>query len=237
MNGTEPDHEHAHDPPERPGTRSAHQHDHGGHGRFDDAAATWDEDPARVERARQVAALLRDKLPLTGADHVLDVGAGTGQLSLHLADAVGSVTVSDASAGMVEVARSNIERAGLSDRFGAVRLDLTQEEAPAAPYDGAWSMLALHHVHDLPQLLRRLHAALRPGGWVAVVDLDADEHGAFHRHIPDFDGHHGFDRARFASLLEEAGFFAVEQHDAGHVDKEIGDAVEPFPMFLAVARA
>lgn len=210
-------------------------HGHGGH--FDDAAATWDADPAKVERARQVAGLLRRHLPLTGSERVLDVGAGTGQLSLHLADAIGAATVSDVSAGMVDVARSNIERAGLADRFQARALDLTREEAPDAPYDGAWSMLALHHIPDLPALLRRLHAALRPGGWVAVIDLDADERGAFHRHNPDFEGHHGFDRTRFATLLTQAGFSDVELHDAGQVDKEVGDDVEPFPMFLAIARA
>lgn len=228
-------HGHSHEP-------DGHGHEHGGHdheggnGRFDDAAATWDEDPAKIERARRVAELLRERLPLTGSDRVLDVGAGTGQLSLHLADAIGGATVSDVSAGMVDMARRNIEKAGLTDRFEACQLDLTQEEAPGTPYDGAWSMLALHHIQDLPGLLSRIHAALRPGGWVAVVDLDADDGGAFHRHVPDFDGHHGFDRTRFGALLEEAGFSEVELHDAGQVEKEVGDDVEPFPMFLAIAR-
>lgn len=217
---------------------SAAQHQHGsGGGHFDDAAPTWDDDPAKLERAREVARLLRQRLPLTRTARVLDVGAGTGQLSLHLADAIGTATISDVSAGMVDAARVNIGRAGLTDRFEAMQLDLTREDAPGAPYDGAWSMLALHHIHDLPVLLRRIHMALRPGGWVAVVDLDADERGAFHRHNPDFDGHHGFDRARFGNLLTEAGFRDVKLHDAGRVDKEVGGGVEPFPMFLAIGRA
>lgn len=202
---------------------------------FDDAAATWD-DPAKIELARAVAAVIRHRIPLTGQERVLDVGAGTGQLSLHLADAIGTATVSDASAGMVEVAARNIERAGLGDRLAVRQVDLTAGPLSAGHYDGVWSMLAFHHVPDVALLLERIHEVLRPGGWVAVVDLDDDPGGTFHRHQSDFDGHHGFDRDTFGQALARAGFTDVALHDAGSVDKEVEGGTEPFPLFLAVAR-
>lgn len=221
-----------------------HGHHHGHHtepaGHFDERAATWDEDPAKIERARNTARLLREVLPLTGTERVLDIGGGTGQLGLHLADAVGAVVVSDPSTGMIEVARRNIAAAGLQDRFSALELDLTRDDVPPASFDGACSQLALHHVPDADLLLRRAHEVLRPGGWLAVVDLDADPDGAFHAHVDGFTGHHGFDRDAFADRMRAAGFGTVVLADAGSVEKELDgedSGRRTFGMFLAVGYA
>ncbi len=205
---------------------------------FDEAARTWDDDPAKLDRARGTAALLRHRLPLNGSERVLDIGGGTGQLSLQLADAVGSVTVLDVSAGMVEVATANIESAGLRGRFTAVQLDLGNEPAPNAPFDGAWSQLAWHHVPDGDLLLRRARNSLVAGGWLAVVELDTDAAGDFHSHHDDFTGHHGFDRYEFATRMREAGFRDVSVEDAGTVDRELeGRGRRTFTMFLAIGYA
>lgn len=216
---------------------------------FDEAAATWDDDPAKLARARASAAVIRAELPLHGEDRVLEVGGGTARLSIALADAVGRITVSDASQAMVEKARRNITDAGLAERFEAIRLDLTGTDAEVGAvvdtgsYDGVWTMLMLHHVDDVARVLARLHGLLRPGGWIAIIDLDEDPHGAFHRHNPDFDGHHGFGREQFAEQLAQAGFTDVRLVDAGVVDKEVTGqheaerTVAPFPLFLAIGRA
>lgn len=220
---------------------SSHDHDHDhAHGHFDEAALTWDDDPAKIERAHATAALLAEALALGGTERVLEVGGGTGQLSLALAQHVGSVLVTDASPGMVEAAQANIERAGLGDRLTAQRLDLVADPPPEGRFDGVWSQLALHHVHDVGLLLERVKALLAPGGWVAVIELDDDRAGAFHANHEAFDGHHGFDREQFANLLRDRGFHDVTVSDAGSVEKELnGDDQDrgTFGMFLAVGRA
>ncbi|WP_037363531.1 class I SAM-dependent methyltransferase [Nakamurella lactea] len=214
-------------------------HDHGsGTDHFDEASKTWDDDPAKLERARTTAALLRKRLPLTGSERVLEIGGGTGQLSLNLADAVGSVTVSDVSPGMVQAAAVNIRAAGLADRFTAIQLDLARESAPGAPFDGAWSQLTWHHVSDAEQLLRRTREALVPGGWLAVVELDTDAAGDFHAHHAEFTGHHGFDRDTFAGQMRTAGFRDVTVEDAGSVERELeARGRQLFTMFLAIGYA
>jgi ubiquinone/menaquinone biosynthesis C-methylase UbiE len=199
------------------------------HERFDDAAATWDDDPGHERRQVAVARAIEGAVNLGPGMRALDVGGGTGRLSILLADRVGSVVVTDPSAGMVQVARERIEAAGLSDRLRAVQADLTIDRLDAA-FDVVWSSMALHHVPDLEGLLRSVAGLLVDGGRLAIADLDEDPDGAFHDKV-DFDGHHGFDRQRLAERLARAGFTDVSFVDATTILK--GD--REFGVFLCTA--
>jgi 2-polyprenyl-3-methyl-5-hydroxy-6-metoxy-1,4-benzoquinol methylase len=200
------------------------------HRRFDDAAATWDDDPGHEARQRAVAEAITQAVSLGPRMRALDVGGGTGRLSILLADEVGSVVVTDPSAGMVQVARERIEAAGLDDRLRAVQADLTTDGIDGT-YDVAWSSMALHHVQDLDGLLRSLAGLLAEGGRLAIADLDEDPDGAFHADKVDFDGHHGFDRQRLAEQLTRAGFTDVGFVDATTIQKNDRD----FGIFLCTS--
>ena len=200
------------------------------HKRFDDAAATWDDDPGHEKRQVAVAQAIKEAVNLSPRMSAVDVGGGTGRLSILLADLVGSVVVTDPSAGMVQVARERIEAAGLSDRLRAVQADLTTDRLDGA-YDVVWSSMALHHVQDLDGLLRSVAGLLVDGGRLCIADLDEDPDGAFHADKVDFDGHHGFDRQRLAEQLAGAGFGDVSFVDATTILK--GD--REFGVFLCTA--
>lgn len=200
------------------------------HRRFDDAAATWDDDPGHERRQVAVARAIQEAIELNPGMSALDVGAGTGRLSILLSDRVGSVVVTDPSAGMVGVARERIEAAGLGDRMQAVQADLTRDRLDGT-YDVVWSCMALHHVQDLDGLLRSVAKLLGSGGRLAIADLDEDRDGAFHADKVDFDGHHGFDRRRLAEQLADAGFADVRFMDATTILK--GD--REFGVFLCTA--
>ncbi|MEP6797906.1 MAG: class I SAM-dependent methyltransferase [Lapillicoccus sp.] len=200
------------------------------HQRFDDEAATWDDTPGHEERQVAVAQAIEEAVALSPGMSALEVGGGTGRLSILLSDRVGSVVVTDPSAGMVRVARERIEAAGLSARLRVVQADLTTDPLDGA-YDVAWSSLALHHVQDLDGLLRSLAGLLVDGGRLAIADLDEDPDGAFHAEKVDFDGHHGFDRQRLAEQLTHAGFADVSFVDATTILK--GD--REFGVFLCTA--
>ena len=200
------------------------------HNRFDDESATWDDDPGHEKRQVAVAQAIKEAVNLSPRMSAVDVGGGTGRLSILLADLVGSVLVTDPSAGMVQVARERIKAAGLSDRLRAVQADLTTDRLEGT-YDVAWSSMALHHVRDLDALLRSLAGLLVDGGRLAIADLDEDPDGAFHADKVDFDGHHGFDRRRLAEQLARAGFADVNFVDATTILK--GD--REFGVFLCTA--
>jgi SAM-dependent methyltransferase len=200
------------------------------HERFDAEAATWDDDPGHEQRQVAVARAIEEVLDLDPRMRALDVGGGTGRLSILLADRVGSAVVTDPSDGMVQVARQRIEEAGLGNRLTAVRADLTTDRL-GGTYDVVWSSMALHHVQDLDGLLRSVAGLLVDGGWLAIADLDEDPDGAFHADVADFDGHHGFNRGRLTAQLARAGFANISFVDATAIPK--GD--REFGVFLCTA--
>ncbi len=200
---------------------------------FDAEARTWDDKPERLERARAVAGAIRSAIPLQRDWHTLEYGAGTGQLSRELATDLGPVTLADASAGMTEVAGERIAAAGLST-WRAIRLDLMHDPVPADRYDLILTLMAMHHVDDIPGLLSAFAELLVPGGRLALVDLDADRDQAFHD--AGFTGHHGFERDAVQGWLERAGFHDVKFGTPYSVVKEVDGRPRSFPLFLAVAR-
>lgn len=200
------------------------------HQRFDAEAATWDDDPGHEQRQVAVAQAIERAVDLTPQLNALDVGGGTGRLSILLADRIGSAVVTDPSAGMVRVARERIEEAGLSGRLRAVQADLTTDRLGGS-FEVVWSSLALHHVQDVDGLLWAVAELLVDGGRLVIADLDEDPDGALHADNPDFDGHHGFDREHLTEQLTRAGFADVSFVDATTIFKDERE----FSVFLCTA--
>jgi SAM-dependent methyltransferase len=200
---------------------------------FDARAATWDDDPAKVVRARQVAEAIRAAVPTTPQTTVLEYGCGTGLLGLELAPHVARITLADSSEGMLEVVRRKLA-GGAAPNATALRLDLERDPLSTDRYDLVCSLLTLHHVHGLEQVLRQLRAALTPGGTLCVADLDAED-GSFHGHGADV--HHGFDRAALSARLFSAGFAALAFSTVNEIERKTGDVTRRYGVFLAVARA
>ena len=206
-----------------------HHHDHGEGDlhdprSFDERAATWDDDPEKVERARLIAAANREAIPVTGEMRLLEYGAGTGLLAQFLAPHVGTLTLADPSEGMRAVMR---DKAGRGDLPGAEIVDI--DLAAGDRFDLVVSLMALHHVPEPAAALVRLGAATDPGGWIALVDLEAED-GSFHGE--GFGGHHGFEEEQLRGLLEAAGYGPASFSRVHAVTKDGRD----YPLFLAVAR-
>ena len=198
---------------------------------FDDEAATWDT-PEKIERSREIAEAIASVVPLDPRWTVLDFGCGTGQLTWHLADRVGAVTLVDTSEGMLAAAREQAKRRD-SDRYTVRNLDLTGESLDH-PVDLIISAMTLHHVPDTRSLVEGMHRTLRPGGWVALADLDADPENHFHD--DDFDGHRGIDRDELARLCKEVGFEQVSTTNATTAYRTKNGAERAFTVFLLTAR-
>lgn len=141
---------------------------------FDAVAGTYDEARRRLVpcfdsfygTAVQVATPpLRAALAAGRTPEVLDLGAGTGLLSLLLAAAVPGVRLTLVDAAPAMLARAADELSARSVPHRTVRADLS-DELPAGRYDAVVSALAIHHLDDDGKraLYRRAAAALTPGG-------------------------------------------------------------------------
>jgi len=169
-------------------------------------------------------------VPLSRTMRAIDIGAGTGLLGLALSDQLGELVLAEPSVGMLEVVREKLAAVG-PPNVTAVRFDLTSDTPPGEPFDLAVSLLVLHHVEDTGAALAAILRLLRPGGRLALADLDAED-GSFHD--PDAEGiHHlGFERDALADLARAAGFADVEFRTATgivHDDRR-------YPVFLLLGR-
>ncbi|MFP4310511.1 MAG: class I SAM-dependent DNA methyltransferase [Nitriliruptoraceae bacterium] len=194
---------------------------------FDERAETWDDDEEHHRRAEAAAALLREVIPLEATTRLLEYGAGTGLLAAALAGDVGSVVVSDPSAGMQAVLARKLE-AGAFGTGQVLGLDLARDAVPDLEVDLIVALMSLHHVPELPPVLAGFARLLAVGGRVAIIDLE-EEDGSFHDE--GFEGHHGFARAGLTDALEAAGFAEVTFRPAPAVAKNDRE----YPLFLCTA--
>ena len=137
---------------------------------WDDEAGTFDEAPDHglrdpVARERW-AALVRRLLPPSGG--ALDIGCGTGTLSLLMAELGLTVTGIDSSTRMLEVAREKAAKAGANVTF-----TLGEAAHPALPAAGFDAVLCRHVLWALPHpaaALANWTRLLRPGGRLVLIE-------------------------------------------------------------------
>ena len=200
---------------------------------FDERAKDLDSDPEKVARARAVADAIRGALPLSKEMKALEYGCGTGLLSFALQPELGPITLADTSQGMLEVLSEKIAAAGVTNMRPA-RLDLTTEPLPREKFDLTYSLMTLHHIHDVKDMLIKFHKLLTPSGFLVVADLDKED-GSFHTD-GSTDVHLGFDRDELRKTVEGVGFEKITFLTTYEIKKQAGNEQKTFPVFLMTAQ-
>jgi ubiquinone/menaquinone biosynthesis C-methylase UbiE len=136
---------------------------------FNPIARYYDQDDGRI--AEDIPTILGFAQKTGGP--VLDLGAGTGRLTLPLARAGYDVTGIDSAGEMLAIARRRLDAAGLAGRVTLVEMDFTQVELDqqfGLAYCGFNGFL---HLIETEEQLAALHAwrrHLRPDG-LLVIDV------------------------------------------------------------------
>ena len=104
---------------------------------------------------------------------VLDLGTGTAQIPIELCrrSPAARVLAIDAAAQMIEIARRNVTKAGLSDRIRLERVDAKRLPYRDGTFAAAISNSIVHHVPRPREVLAEAWRIVAPGGLIFFRDL------------------------------------------------------------------
>jgi S-adenosylmethionine-diacylgycerolhomoserine-N-methlytransferase len=121
---------------------------------------------------------LLERMRLSHSDRVLEVGCGTARnlIKLHARDPSLRLFGLDASSEMLETARYNLKRHGLSSRACLLRQGLAQELSVESVFgvralDAVFFSYSLSMIPDCTQSIDRALDSLSPGGRLYSVDF------------------------------------------------------------------
>lgn len=197
---------------------------------FDNVASEWD----RIKHN-----YIQDMLPFMVATNFIqsgavtaDIGTGTGEVLLTLADSAGKVIGIDSSQRMLDVCRDRIAQSGLDN------VELRLGDAEALPLDDAecdtiFSSMLLHHLPSPQQGLTEMARALRPGGKVVIIDLVKHANDWTREVMADL--WLGFTEEQIQGYLQEAGFVDLSYSTSTMASPVGGDLAGKLQVFIAIA--
>jgi SAM-dependent methyltransferase len=161
---------------------------------------------------------------------VLDVGCGVGVPNARDLVRRFSVTGVDSSREMVRLARANVPEGSF------VHADVMSVELPPSSFDAAIAFYSVFHLPRLeqPELFRRIHGWLKPGGYF-LCTLSRRNEDAYTE--DDFFGGtmfwDNFGLEEYERILEQAGFSVLESTVIGGGFSGAYEApAERFPLLL-----
>jgi len=210
-----------------------------GNDRFDAEAEAWDLQPVVVETSRKTFELLKKKDVLNNSYDVLEIGCGTGLLSVAVASHVKRILGVDTAQGMIK--KFNSKAAEHSNMTGLV---LMLEHAPQISehtkgefdkFDLVISHLVFHHIPEMAPTVQVAFDCLKEGGKLVITDFESTEKSrAFHPESK-MEGveRHGLSKEEMQEHFETAGFIQIKIEQAYVQRKEIESGGEQdFPFLV-----
>lgn len=165
---------------------------------------------------RRLRKMTVDQALLKPGESLLDVGCGTGAVTIPAKKRVGQTGKAagiDPAPEMIAVASQKASRLGLEIDF---RLGVIESlPYPDATFDVVTSSLMMHHLpHDLQvKGLAEIYRVLKPGGRLLIVDLIKPGASFLKQFLAALAFHHGlkFGIEDLPEMLKTAGFSTVTQ--------------------------
>ena len=135
---------------------------------------------------------------------------------------------------MLDILDAKIRAKGLANVRTRL-VDLDKGDSLEGRYDLVVCGMTLHHIPEIQPVLDRFAAVLKPGGILAIADLDLDE-GKFHESNEGV-FHFGFDRCTMQKYFTNAGFGEIRNRTAAIIQKPgPSGEMRTFRAFLMVGK-
>ena len=173
------------------------------HARNYDASLRWVLGRPLPRMLELASAAVRGKL------RVLEVAAGTGFVTLAIAQTSDSVVATDYAAAMVEALKQRVKRAGI-ENVTCEQADIYALPYPAGEFDTVVAANVLNLVPDLPAAIEALRKVTKPSGSLVVPTFCHDETrlswlASRILAVSGFPGHRRFTMRSLRCALEENG--------------------------------
>lgn len=172
--------------------------------------------------------MLSSRYDFSACNHLLDVGGGSGGLSISLAGEQPHLRATVVEyPSVVPIARRFVSEAGLSERVEVVATDVTRETPPVTCDVAVMRhFLQVLSAADAQAALRTVWQAMRPGGTLYIIGVILDD-TRLSPTIPVFfnilcvnfyDSGQAYTEGEYRAWLAEAGFVDVtREEDMGYL--------------------
>lgn len=166
------------------------------------------EGPQRIATQKIDAVL--SKLALKPGMVVADIGAGSGLFSRPMAKAVapgGKVYAVDIQQDLLD----HINQRDKEENIGNIQTVLGEYDDPKLPernVDLAFINDVLHHIQHRAAYLKALGTYVKPGGRIAIIEMDKNDPKTPHRNQPEL----LVSREEILQWMSDAGFTLVQEH-------------------------
>jgi ubiquinone/menaquinone biosynthesis C-methylase UbiE len=145
---------------------------------FKDWSNDYDRTLGKMKRHHRLLDTVVSLSGVQNGERVLDLGCGTGLLSLKFIRAADCLVTSiDSSPDMLAIFKNKIDTLKLSDRIVCLPGDAASLRFKDQSFDVAASTVALHHVEDKLPMIQKIFSLLKPGGRFVLGDVDLDTTG------------------------------------------------------------
>ena len=145
---------------------------------FTDWANEYDDTLGKINRHHHLLNLVVRLSNVKKDQNVLDIGCGTGLLSLKFLEKADCfITGIDSSSEMLSIFSEKIKKLALSDRLVYKLEDAAALEFKQNSFDIVASTVTLHHLKNKFPTIKKIHDILKPGGRFVLGDIDMDTTG------------------------------------------------------------